>query len=218
MFRVNTAHGQPLTDISESHKSPRRKPGDSGHDHHPTCHADPVTPNDPVSPDFRPGLFLKRSPAAGQDADVSPIRRPPGWRPQRQRAEPAKRSPTSRRAGCPASTSNRRLPSDLLRTGIRLLGRQDADVSPIRRPPGWRPQRQRAEPAKRSPTSRRAGCPASTSNRRLPSDLLRTGIRLLGRQDADVSPIRRPPGWRPQRQRAEPAKKKWPGWPCFSCS
>jgi hypothetical protein len=58
MFRVNTAHGQPLTDVSESPKSPRRKPGDSGHDHHPTCHADPVTPNDPVSPDFRPGLFV----------------------------------------------------------------------------------------------------------------------------------------------------------------
>jgi hypothetical protein len=27
------------------HKSPRRKPGDSGDDHRPTCHADPGTPN-----------------------------------------------------------------------------------------------------------------------------------------------------------------------------
>ena len=29
-------------------------------------------PNDPVSPDFRPGLFVKRSPAAGQDARLRP--------------------------------------------------------------------------------------------------------------------------------------------------
>ena len=41
-------------------KSPRRKPGDTGSEHRPTCHADPGTPTDAVSPDFRPGLFVKR--------------------------------------------------------------------------------------------------------------------------------------------------------------
>ena len=42
-------------------RSPRRKPGDSANDHQPTCHADPRSPNNPVSPDFRPGLCVKHA-------------------------------------------------------------------------------------------------------------------------------------------------------------
>ena len=42
-------------------RSPRRKPGDSGSEPHSAYGTDPGTPNGPVSPDFRPGLFVKRA-------------------------------------------------------------------------------------------------------------------------------------------------------------
>jgi len=51
------------TGWGESHrwyKSLRRKPGDSGFEYRPTCHADPVPPNDAESRRFRSGLLFKR--------------------------------------------------------------------------------------------------------------------------------------------------------------
>ena len=42
-------------------RSPRQTPGDSGFAYHLACDGHPGSPNAPVSPDFRPGLCVKRA-------------------------------------------------------------------------------------------------------------------------------------------------------------
>jgi len=62
--------GERLTDVPGSHTSPRRKPGDCGHETRPACHANPVSPNHPASPDFRPGLCGKCARAESRQVTV----------------------------------------------------------------------------------------------------------------------------------------------------
>ena len=98
--------------------SPRRKPGDSGRKHQPTCHADPGTPNRPVSPGFRPGLFVKRAP--GRMAGSAPAA---GGRPRqgRQDAEPCRvvRSHTTCRRRSGSGWRTRTETADRSRRDIR---------------------------------------------------------------------------------------------------
>jgi hypothetical protein len=67
-------------------RSPRRKPGDSGWRYHPTCHADPGSPNKPVSPGFHPGLFVKTGARPKKAPGLEGRLRTSGRRPARRLA------------------------------------------------------------------------------------------------------------------------------------
>ena len=95
---------RPFDAACHGNKSPRRKPGDSGCDHHPTCHADPRTPNVPVPPGFRPGLLVKRTcgwihpSCATRPLCFRISKSAAGRRPSRRSRETGGRSPTPVRA------------------------------------------------------------------------------------------------------------------------
>ena len=56
-----SGHGQPLTDQSDSIKAPGGSRGTPGENIVPRAGQNREEPNDPESPDFRPGLFVKRA-------------------------------------------------------------------------------------------------------------------------------------------------------------
>ena len=72
MPAVRPARKSPMpANVQQLTKSPRRKPGDSGHGHRPASYEIPGSPNDAVSPGFRPGLRVKR----GRAQPFEPARR-----------------------------------------------------------------------------------------------------------------------------------------------
>ena len=74
-----SGHGQPLTDDSDSIKAPGGSWGTPGANTTERAMQFREEPNDPVSPDFRPGLVVKR--ALGPEARVSTSdrRSPRNW-------------------------------------------------------------------------------------------------------------------------------------------
>ena len=76
-----SGHGQPLTDSSESHKSPRRKPGDSGFECRPTCHAFPGRAQRPGVPGLPSGAFCQTFARRGGLGQNQPPGRMPILRP-----------------------------------------------------------------------------------------------------------------------------------------
>ena len=73
--RQLSGHGQPLTDVSESIKAPGGSRGTPGMSTIPRGMHSREEPNDPVSPDFRPGLLVNNRLIQGGDGTAAPADR-----------------------------------------------------------------------------------------------------------------------------------------------